>query len=139
MQAEGKKVGAIVDMTSSEHYNWDDLVSNHEQLLGKIEYRKVKIQEGSVPRKKEIEKVFDVLNRHAFQDHSVILHCTYGGDLTGYATSYFLCKKYSMKSEDAIRRFEDAQSSTFANKELMDELKDNFDERVMRGSMNAYA
>ena len=126
--AEGKKIGAIVDINFSEnYYTWNITLCKNRDLLSKVEFRKVKVAYDELPRKRDMDRVYDVLNKHAFDDSYTIIHCTHGVHRTGYAICYFLCKKFSLKSEEAIRRFEEARGYPLKYNDLKQDLADRFD------------
>lgn len=140
MNQEGKPIGAIVDINLlTSYYHWDNIYAENHELLKKIEYRKVKVPFNELPLKKEMERIYDVLNRHAFKNHYVLIHCTHGINRTGYAICYFLCKKYNMPVRDAVKRFEEARGYPFEYPDLVQDLIDRFDDRIMRECINPHS
>jgi len=87
-----------VDLSNSEnYYNWEIAKKKKKDLLKQIEYRKVKLKFGEIPSKNDMNKVYDVLNKNAFKEHYVIIHCTHGNSRTGYTVAYYLCKRFQLK------------------------------------------
>lgn len=125
----GKKVGLVIDLseTDSGYYNWDTLWEKNEELLEKIEYKKLKFGLEEIPTRTMLNKAYDILNKNLFKDQIVIIHCTRGVNKTGHAVAYFMCKRLGMKPAEAIKKFEDARGHPIEKKAIIDDLIDRFD------------
>jgi len=127
---EGKKIGTVIDLNLSDrgYYSWDITYRKNKDLLRNVEYRKIKINYGEIPDKSVLNKVYDVLNKNFFKDHLIAVHCTHGINRSGYAICDFLCKRFKMNPEEAVKKFSEARGYNFEKKVLVDDLIDKFGE-----------
>jgi atypical dual specificity phosphatase len=134
--AAGKKIGAIIDINCSDnYYTFDICKKKNRDLLKNVEYKKVKMRFDELPHKSDMNKIYEVMNKHLFKGHYTIIHCTHGVNRTGYAIAYFLCKKFQMKVKDAVDRFEKARGMKIKYHEIIDDLYEKFEERICRESI----
>jgi len=129
LKKEGKEVAAIIDLNRNDsgYYNWDWTQWRNKALLGKIEYRKIKIGTKEIGNKAQLNKVYDVLNKNAFKkDQIILVHCTRGINRTGHAVCYFLCKRFELTPQEAIRRFNEARGYPIDKKDIIEDLYDRF-------------
>ena len=129
LNEKGKSVAAVIDLNFSDggYYDWNYLEKKNKELLKNIDYKKIKIDSKEIPSKATLNKVYDVLNKNVFKkDNVVLVHCTKGINRTGHAICYFLCKRFEMKPDVAIKRFEEARGYPFSNKAVIDDLEDRF-------------
>jgi len=129
LKKEGKNVAAVVDLNRNDsgYYSWDYNQWRNKELLGKIDYRKIKIGTKEIGNKTQLNKVYDVLNKNAFKkDQIVVVHCTRGINRTGHAVCYFLCKRFELTPEEAIRRFNEARGYPIDKKDIIEDLYDRF-------------
>ena len=125
----GKTVAAIVDLNRNDsgYYNFDWAQWRNKDILGRIEYRKIKIGTKEIGNKAQLNKVYDILNKNVFKkDQVVLVHCTRGINRTGHAVCYFLCKRFELTPEEAIKRFNEARGYPIDKKDILDDLFDRF-------------
>lgn len=129
INSQGKKVAAVIDLNYSDggYYSWEWLLRKNKELLSSIDYRKIKLMPKELPSKDKLNKVYDVLNKNVFKkDQVVLIHCTKGINRTGHAICYFLCKRFEMKPDVALKKFAEARGYPVCTKELLDDLEDRF-------------
>jgi atypical dual specificity phosphatase len=93
-----------------------------EELFG-VEYLKIPFTPKEIPSRKEVNRVYDILNKNISKKQYILIHCTHGVNRTGYVLIYFLCKRYEYSVEKAIEIFEKSRGHKFENKAFITDLK----------------
>lgn len=123
-KAKGIKIEKIIDINySNKYYNFYYLKKKYgEQLFG-IEYIKIPLKPKELPTRKELNRIYDILNKNISKKQYILIHCTHGVSRTGYVIIYFLCKRFEMSLDRAIQAFEKSRGHKFDNETLINDLK----------------
>jgi len=106
---QGLKIGMILDLNRSTHYyNFDKARGDHP-LLAHTKYYKFKLEQGAVPTEESIEEVYKIFEQGHETEDIILVHCYNGINRTGYMVCEFLCKKFGLSGEEAIKNFEEAR------------------------------
>ena len=93
-----------------------------------VNYKKIEIPPKEIPRKKDLNKILDILGKNQFQKEKektyVLIHCRHGVNRTGFVICYFLHHRLNIPINDAIEMFETARGHKFYSPRLLKELRD---------------
>ena len=121
---KGIKIEKIIDINySNTYYNFNYLKKKYKDELFGVEYIKIPLTPKEIPSRKELNRIYDILNKNISKKQYILIHCTNGVNRTGYVLIYFLCKRYEYTVEKSIELFEKARGHQFLNKTLINDLK----------------
>lgn len=121
---KGIKIEKIIDINySKSYYNFYYLQKKFKEELFGVEFIKIPLKPKELPSRKELNRIYDILNKNISKKQYILLHCTNGVNRTGYVIIYFLCKRFEMTFEKAKELFENSRGHRFRNKTLINDLK----------------
>jgi atypical dual specificity phosphatase len=107
-------ITVILDLNPKPTYRWEAFSRNKKNKeFQSVVYYHLPIYRKELPSEKELNKVYDYLNKNLYKPATSIISCFHGINRTGYVSSFFLCKKFSIKVDEAVARFNTARGYTF--------------------------
>lgn len=124
---KGIKIEKIIDINfSNSYYNFYNLKKKFKNELSGIEYLKIPLTPKEIPSRKELNRIYDILNKNISKKQYIIIHCTNGVVRTGYVLVYFLCKRFEYSVEKSLKVFEQFRGHKLVNEILINDLKQKF-------------
>ena len=122
----GYKIETILDINySNKYYNFFRWQKKNKDFAY-VDYIKIPLVPKEVPTRKDLNKIYDVLNKTISKKKYLLIHCTNGVARTGYVLIYFLCKRFGMKVDEAKLLFEQSRGENFSNYLYLQDLKQKF-------------
>lgn len=123
----GINIKKIIDINFSQmYYNFNKLKKYYKNELFGIEFIKIPLVPKEIPSRKELNRIYDILNKNISKKEYILIHCTNGINRTGYVVVYFLCKRYEYTVDKAVALFEKYRGHQFTNKALIEDLRQKF-------------
>ena len=123
----GINIKKIIDINFSQmYYNFNKLKKYYKNELFGIEFLKIPLVPKEIPSRKELNRIYDILNKNISKKEYILIHCTNGVNRTGYVLVYFLCKRYEYTVDKAVALFEKCRGHCFNNKAFVEDLRQKF-------------
>ena len=124
---KGINIKKIIDINFSQmYYNFNKLKKYYKNELFGIEFLKIPLVPKEIPSRKELNRIYDILNKNISKKEYILIHCTNGVNRTGYVLVYFLCKRYEYTVDKAVALFEKCRGHRFTNKAFVEDLRQKF-------------
>lgn len=123
LKRQNLTISLILDLNRSfDYYDFDSFVRQYPKY-NYITYKKIPVDDKAVPKKDMVEKVHEQLDEHFNKDGVIVVHCVNGRNRTGYMISSYLCKKFGISGEEAMKAFEEARGHSIQYGPLKEDLK----------------
>ena len=123
---ENKKISMILDLNrSTDYYDFEEFVNKNPEY-SYIQYQKVPLEDKVVPDLEQVEKAHQILDEYFNREGVIVIHCYNGRNRSGYLVGSYLCKKFGISGEEAIKIFDDARGIPMEYEVITDALKSKY-------------